>query len=305
MSQSLNEELRRVPHISILRCGICRMFACAIFALGALALSPRAYAQASGIPSAQPAQPAGTEEQRGRALLNQMVEALGGQAWLDRHDMQATGRTAAFFHNQPNGIIIDFDYWRRYPGSGQPDAERLGFLTDKSMIFPGKKIDVIQIWTATAGYEVTYKGKIELPKDQVEEYERRKAHSVEAVMSTWLKTPGVMVISEGTSMVMRRIAEKVTVLSPNNDAVTIEIDATSHLPLRRTFQWRNTTFKDYDEDVEEYDDYHTVQGLPTAYTLTRYRNGDMVNQRFYTKVQYNQGLSNDMFDPDHLPAKKK
>ena len=73
-----------------------------------------------------------------------------------------------------------------------------------------------------------------------------------------------MVLYDGTSMVERRMADKVTILSANNDAVTIDLDATTHLPLRRTFQWRNTTFKDYDEDVEEYDDYHTVQGLPTA-----------------------------------------
>ena len=36
--------------------------------------------------------------------------------------------------------------------------------------------------------------------------------------------------------VERKIADKVTVLSPDNDAVTIELDAITHLPLRRTFR---------------------------------------------------------------------
>lgn len=276
-----------------------------LFTLCALCALPRAWSQASGIPSAQPAQPPGNEEQRGRALLDQMVKALGGDAWLNRRDMEASGRTASFFHNEPNPYVIEYDYWRRFPASGQPEAERLGFLTEKSMILPGKKIDVVQIYTPTNGYEATYKGKTELPKDQVEDYVRRKNHSIEAVINTWLKTPGVIVISEGTSMVMRRMADKVTVLSPNNDAVTIEMDANTHLPLRRTFQWRNEQFKDLDEDVEEYDDYHTIQGLPTSFMITRYRNGDMVNQRYYVKVQYNLGIPNDMFDPDHIVLKKK
>jgi hypothetical protein len=96
----------------------------------------------------------------------------------------------------------------------------------------------------------------------------------------------------------------VTILSANNDAVTLELDATSHLPLRRIFEWRNTTFKDFDEDREEYDDYHTVQGLPTAFTLTRYHNGDMASQRFLSKVEYNVGLSPDLFNPDILLKKK-
>jgi hypothetical protein len=114
-----------------------------------------------------------------------------------------------------------------------------------------------------------------------------------------------MILSEGTAMVDRRVVEKVTVLSADNDAVTIELDATSHLPLKRSFKWRNEQFKDLDEDTETYDDYHLVDGLPTAYNITRYKNGEIVNQRFLTKVMYNQDLSPDLFNPDVLPVKKK
>jgi hypothetical protein len=127
---------------------------------------------------------------------------------------------------------------------------------------------------------------------------------VESVVRNWMKAPGVMILSEGSTMVERRVADKVTVLSANNDAVTLDLDATSHLPLRRTFKWRNDTFKDFDEEAETYDDYHTVQGLPTPYNITRYRNGDMINQRFITKVAYDQALSPDLFNPDNLLKKK-
>jgi hypothetical protein len=114
-----------------------------------------------------------------------------------------------------------------------------------------------------------------------------------------------MVLAEGTSMVERRLADKVTILSANNDAVTIELDATTHLPLKRTFEWRNLQFKDHDEDAEQYDDYHVLQGLPTALTITRYHNGDMISQRFLSKVEYNSNLSPDLFNPDKLLKKKQ
>jgi hypothetical protein len=260
--------------------------------------SSRLLAQASDIPSAAPTATAGeTPEQRGRKLLGEMVTALGGDAWLHRHDMQVKGRTAAFFQGTPTGMVIEYDAWRQFPDGSHPEAERIGFLTDKSMILPGKKIDVVQIWTADSGTEITYKGRIALPREQVEDYLRRRAHSIENVVNFWLK-------DQGSTMVERHLADKVTVLSPNNDAVTIELDANTHLPLRRIFEWRNTTFKDHDEDREEYDDYHTVQGLPTAFTLTRYHNGDMASQRFLSKVEYNVGLSPDLFNPDILLKKK-
>ncbi|HEX3982153.1 MAG TPA: hypothetical protein VHX12_00525, partial [Acidisoma sp.] len=144
-------------------------------------------AGASALPSVAPPAPAGANaDQRGRALLDQMVQALGGIAWLNRVNMQSEGRGTSFFHGEPNPYIVEFHEAIRYdrPTATPPAvfADRVGFLTDKSMIFPGKKIDVIQIMTAGHGYEVSYKGKDELPKDQVDDYYRRFAHSIEAVV---------------------------------------------------------------------------------------------------------------------------
>ena len=263
------------------------------------------WGQASEIPSAAPVRPAGeTPEQRGHKLLDEMVEALGGDAWLRRHNLREYGRIARFFRGAPTGIVIDFNAIHQFPGDNRPEAERIGFLTDKSMILPGKKIDVVQIWTGDGGYEITYKGKNSLPHEQIEDYYRRRDHSIEDVVRTWLKAPNVVVISEGNTMVERRLAEKVTVLSDNNDAVTIDLDATTHLPLRRTFKWRNETFKDFDEDAEEYDDYPTIQGLPTAFTLPRYHNGDMNSQTFFTKFEYDVDLPPDTFTQEILVKKK-
>src|ERR1019366_10556904 len=144
--------------------------------------------------------------------------------------------------------VIEYHELHRFT---QPEADRIGFLTPRGMIMPGKKIDVVQIWIADHGYEVTYKGQTNLPTDQVEDYYRRRAHSIETVVDTWIKAPDVMIVSEGTVMVDRHLADRVTVLTANNDAVTLELDATTHLPLRRTFRWRNPQFKDYDEDSEQ------------------------------------------------------
>ncbi|MEO6803583.1 MAG: hypothetical protein ABI197_10120 [Granulicella sp.] len=252
-------------------------------------------AQARDIPSAAPPKTAGkNQEERGRHLLDQMVEALGGQAWLNRTTMNEEGHIARFFRGAPTGSVVDFWSFRQFGGNGREDLERIEFT---------KKREVVQIWTKDTGYELTYKGKTTLPKPQVDDYLRRRSHSIEEVIHTWIKQPGVIVLAEGTSMVERRMVDTVTVLGTNNDAVTIDLDVTTHLPLRRTFQWRNETFKDHDEDAEEYDDYHTVQGLPTAFSITRYRNGDMASQLFIKKVSYGDPIAPEQFDPNR-PVKK-
>ena len=106
-------------------------------------------------------------------------------------------------------------------------------------------------------------------------------------------------------MVERRLTERVTILSSNNDAITLDIDAQTHLPRRRTFETRNPKFKDIDEDAEEYDDYHTIQGFPTPFTITRYHNGDMDSQIFFSKIEYDVDLPPGSFDPSILLNKKE
>ena len=105
-------------------------------------------------------------------------------------------------------------------------------------------------------------------------------------------------------VVGRRLADKVSVLTASNDEVTIALDESNHRPLSRTFQWRDATYKDYDTDEEQYDNYQPVQGIMTPLTITRLHNGDTVSQRYLTKVVYNSNLSADLFDPDR-PLKEK
>ena len=280
----------------------------ALATLAATLLAPQlARAQAADLPSAAPPIPAGqTTEQRGRVLLDQMIAALGGDLWLNRATLQTEGRASSFFHGEPNPYVSEWHDLVRFPTSGQSQAERVGFLTDKSMIFPGKKVDVVQIWKDGHGYEVTFKGQTELPKEQVDDYYRRRAHSIEQVVRTWINAPGVMILSEGTGMVERRLVDKLTILTANNDAVTLELDSATHLPVRRTFQWRNPQFNDFDEEQETNDDYHPIQGLPTPLTITRYHNGEITSQRYLTKVTYNLSADPSLFDPAAaIPKLKK
>ena len=262
---------------------------------------------ASDLASAAPSAPDGTgdQDQRGRQLLDQMVQALGGRAWLDRKSEQMDGHGSAFFHGEPDPYIIEFHETDRFLGSGQPEAQRVGFLTARGAILPGKKIDVVQIWKDGKGYEITWKGKSELPKDQVTEYYQRRKHSVESVVRDWIKAPGVMIIAGAPEIVNRRMVDKVTVLSADNDAVTIDLDANTHLPVRRTYQYRDPQFHDFDEDVEEYDDYHNYDGIAAPLTITRYKNGDMVSQRYLSKLAFNVPLDANTFDENAVTIKLK
>jgi hypothetical protein len=124
-------------------------------------------------------------------------------------------------------------------------------------------------------------------------------------VKVWVKDSNTILLYEGQRMSERRPAEQVTMISPQNEAITILMDAQTHLPLERSFQWRDPTYHDKNTETEEYDDYHVIDGFPTPFTITRLKNGDIVRQYFVSHASYNQNLPADFWDPDAEARKVK
>jgi len=273
--------------------------------LAGLAAAIPAHAQSAGeMKSAAPeTRPGETEEQHGKRLLDEMVEALGGNAWLNKQTSYSEGQIAAFFRGQPTGSVVRFVQYKRFATPDSPELTRTEYLTVRGMIMPGMKKDVAHLWTADNGYEVTYKGQVPLPSSQVADFMRRRAHSLEEVMRSWVKQKDVVILYEGIGMRDRHAVDKVSILAANNDSVEIELDQNTHLPLQRSFEWRNEQFQDHDLDEEVYGDWRYFQGVATPMNMTTYRNGDMASQTFYTKVRFNDPMSDDLWDRTKLLKK--
>ena len=92
--------------------------------------------------------------------------------------------------------------------------------------------------------------------------------------------------------------EQVSVMNGNNQSVTLYIDVKTHLPVKKSYSWRDPTDKQRNFEDEVYDNYRLVQGIMTPFDVTRFYNGDMSNQRFLKTVSYNQGLSDNLFNAD-------
>lgn len=223
---------------------------------------------------------------RSRALLEQMVVALGGDAWANRQSYVLEGNSAAFFKGSPEANTPFRMYHKGAPGT--PGETRIELT---------KKRDVVQIWSGDKGYELTFKGKKELPQEIVEERLRAQRHSIDVAL-LWLKDPQTILTYGGLTMVGRWQTDSITLIDKENDSITLELDVNTHLPMRLSYKYRNPTYKDFDEDQEEYSDYHPYNGVQTPVTITRYHNGEMVSQRYYTRAEYNVQIDDALFDPD-------
>jgi hypothetical protein len=232
---------------------------------------------------------------KARALLDQAIKALGGQAYLDIHDLQEQGRTYSLYHGRSssNGVF----FWRFVE---YPDKERIEVTPQR---------DVAYIYTGDKGYEITYKGPRAVEKKDLDDYLRHRRFSLETMLRTWINDPTVALFYDGDALAGSLAAQRVTLISAKNEAVSIYFDMDTHLPIKKTYSWRDPVDKQRNTEEETYDNYRPVQGIMTPYGFTRYFNGDMQTERFVNSVSYNKGLNQAMFDANsgydpNKPAKK-
>jgi hypothetical protein len=232
---------------------------------------------------------------KAKAVLDRMIQALGGPAYLGIQDVSQQGRTYSFYHGRPNSVGTVF--WRFYK---YPDRERIELT---------KQRDVAFVYNGNKGYELTYKGAALEDEKTLTDYLRRRQHSLDWVIRKWLNEPGIALFYEGSTVAEEHPAEQVTILNSKNESVTLFVSTDNHLPVKKSYSWRDPLDKLRSAEDEVYDGYRNVQGIMTPFSVTRFLNGEMSNQRFLNSVTYNSGVSDSLFntsiseDPNKARAK--
>ncbi|HEY2359951.1 MAG TPA: hypothetical protein VGK36_02460 [Candidatus Angelobacter sp.] len=235
-------------------------------------------------PSAKPAD-APTNQQKARALVDQMIQALGGQAYLNAQDYYAEGRSGSFHNETLQGTSLFYRFWK------WPDKDRIELT---------KQRDIVQLYVGDDAYEITYKGirPLSLQKEEkVNQAIIRRHYSLENVLRNWMKEPGILLLDEGPSISEGHMAEKVTIINSKNESVTILVDPSTHLPLEKRFSTRDPRYRERDEEALIYGDWKEFQGINTPRMTVIKRNGETISQQIILNITYNIHPADSLFDP--------
>jgi hypothetical protein len=264
----------------------------------AILLSVAGFAQ-TGTPNSDSTSPAAASrsipvdqqnQNKARALLDQAIEALGGDAYLKIQDVSQEGRTYSFHLGNPTSAGLLFWRFYRYP--------------DKDRIELTKQRDVTEVFNGQRGSEITFKGMRPMDSKELADYLRRREYALDVVLRKWLNEPGIALFYEGPTVADQKSAEQVTIMNTRDQAVTLYMDSVSHLPIKKSFSWRDPNDKQRNVEDEIYANYRPAGGIMTPFVVTRYYNGDMSNQRFITSASYNKGLNDSMFNVEPTNARE-
>ena len=251
---------------------------------------------------------------KARAVLDETILTLGGDWYLTYQNKEETGRYYPLYHGRTNSTGIPYNYYIEYP-----DKDRFEVIHLKDIhLIEGSigsvkvkgKFDLVLIHNGDKGYEISYKGTAAQEPEDLQNYLRRRPHSLEWVFRKWIRDPDVAMFYEGQSVVDGKECEGVTLLNSQNDSVSVYLDQNTHYPVKISYSWRDPKDKQKNVEEEVYDNYKLVQGIWTAHSITRYYNGETSQQRFINSASYNQQLPDSLFEASvtydpKVPLKKR
>ncbi len=236
-------------------------------------------------PVAQPKAEAQTNQKKARAVLDQLIQALGGQAYLNVEDYFAEGRSGSFHNETLVGEGLVYRYWK------WPDIDRIELT---------KQRDIVELYIGDDAYELTYRGIKALDPakdDKLRAALLRRHYSLEVVLRKWLNEPGILLLDEGPTLSENHMAEKITIINAKNESVTILVSPDTHLPLEKRFSSRDPRYRDRDEESTVYGNWRVEQGINTPHIILTKRNGETISQQIYLRVTYNNHPPSGLFDP--------
>ena len=219
---------------------------------------------------------------RARALLDQAIAALGGEAFLHLKTQKTEGRVYLFRRNALAGFTTVTEYVL------YPDQERREY---------GKEQDEAEIVSGNKGWKISPHGVLPFPLREVQRHRQQQSMSAFRILRYRLREEGSILEYAGRDLLNNRQVDLVNFIDRDNRTASIALDSSTHLPLQVLRATRDPQNGQRIEDREILSNYSEKQGITAPRHILRMEGGTKVFESFIRDVQYNEELSDLLFIP--------
>lgn len=224
-------------------------------------------------PTPTPQQVVTPSNRKAHQVVDAAIAALGGERYLQANQLIGRGHLYSF---NSAGQLADAgtEFWLY---QAFPDRERIELT---------KHRDVIYIYAAGKGWEITFRGVAPLLNRQVADYHNLAAHSLDVILKTWAQDPHTLMLDQGLNNYDQNQVETVQFTAQNGDNATVDFSVVTQLPMR--VQWRRSdpdTGGHFSQSVV-YGNWASIGGVETPFSLDRYQGPQRTDQRFFDQISY-------------------
>jgi hypothetical protein len=237
--------------------------------------------------SAAPA--AESAHERGKRLVNEALQAVGGKAYLAMEDRVETGRAYSFYRQELQGLSIAKIYTRYLtPVPGKPCVrERQNFNKDESAGV---------LFNQDGAWEFNFHGARMLEPRRADNWREGTLRNIFYILRQRLDEPGMDFYWRGGDLYENLPVEIVDITDADGATVTVYFSATTKLPVRQMFKRRNPDYKDFDTEEALFARYRDAGGgVIWPHSIRRLRNGEKIYEINSENVEINRNLTDDVF----------
>jgi len=280
-----------------MRCAV-KMMALVI-CIGATA--PRASAQVAE--TMMPEQSAA----KAKHVLDQLIDAMGGQAYLNTRETDCTGRLAQFEHNGDLSGYTNFrDYWH-LPDKNRTEYEvkgaKGGFLGVLIGQIPFKGGTIIELYNGDEGWTMDKSGVSEQSIVNITDFKEQAKRDMDNVLRFRLKEEGMLFRYGGLDLVDMKPVEWVELVDREERTFRLAVLQSSHLLARSVVITRDETTRQRTEEITAYGNYHLQGSVMAPLQVERKRDGRRLFQAFFDTCSFDQHFPADFFTKTSLEKK--
>jgi hypothetical protein len=226
---------------------------------------------------------------KAKKILQQLIQGLGGDAYLHVQDSDCIGRASNFgLSGEMTGYILFHEY-RILPDKARVEYTKTGVITN---VYSGDK-----------GWTLDKAGVEELPAADLALFQGQLKTAMNNLLRFRLNEPDLFFRYAGFEVVDLRPSDLVEITDSEDRTFRIAVDQSTHLPVRSYMTAKNTQTGDTTEEVTIYSEWHLLDGVQTPFQISRERDGKRSYQGFFNSCKYNSGISPDLFTEASLQQK--
>jgi hypothetical protein len=234
-----------------------------------------------------------------KKILGKLIQALGGQAYLNVQESECSGRLSQFEHS---GGLADYiivrDYWQ-FPDKNRTEyvvkGSKVGILSILVGSIPMKGGTVVQLFSGNEGWTLDRAGVSPQPASAIADFQEHLKRDVDHLLRFRLKEEGMAFRYGGLDLVDMHPADWVELTDRDGRTFRLAVRRTDHLLVRSVVLIPNEKMNERDEYTTLYSNYHPLDGVQTPFQISRERNGRKTIQTFYDGCRYNPDLPPDFF----------
>ncbi|HKM67566.1 MAG TPA: hypothetical protein VJX70_10405 [Candidatus Acidoferrum sp.] len=250
-------------------------------------------------------------EAKAKQILNQLVQGMGGPAYLGMNRKQCDGRRAAIGHNGALAGYVQFkDSWQ-FPDKNRTDYIARGRNTLLGYMIGVQELDlshgglVITLFSGDHGWTMDRSGVSDIAEDTVAEFQEAVQRNSDNLLRLGLKDPDLGFRWAGLDTVDLREVDWVEITDREQRTYRLAVDRSTHLLIRSVVRVKDDNTGQQREDVSIFTNYQPKGGVQVPMQITRERDGRRIAQFFYDNCQINPPLSADFFTRDALVQRFK